>query len=122
MASLISVLADQPTLKIIRGLMTSRRPRHLRDLAAQYGLSPAGVSDIIRRLLNAGVLHEEREGNRRCFRLNITEEERVCLSQFFSIYELDLVRERASSFSRGAAERLKGMDEAYSFYRKVKKR
>ena len=42
--SIISYLSNQPTMKIVRGLMTG--PRHLRDLAARYGLSPAGVSDI----------------------------------------------------------------------------
>ena len=122
MASIISFLADQPTFKIIRGLLTSHRPRHLRDLALQYELSVAGVSDILRRLKDAGVLHEERLGNRRCFRLNITDEERACLSHFFSVYELILVKERAPTYSKGASARLEGMDEAYSFYRKVKKR
>jgi DNA-binding MarR family transcriptional regulator len=122
MDSLISFLGDQPTFKVIRGLLTSNRARHLRDLATQYGLSPAGVSDILRRLTDAGVLLEERQENRRCFRLNISEEERACLTQFFSLYEITFVKERAPTYSKGASARLVSMDEAYSFYRKVKKR
>lgn len=118
--SLISFLLDQPAFKVIRGLLTSPKPRHLRDLASQYELSPAGVSDIIRRLKEAGVLHEQRKGNRRYFRLVLNEQERAHFESLFSIYELNVVRERASRYSRGAADKLADMDEAYSFYKKIK--
>ena len=118
--SLISYLAKQPMLLIIRGLMTSQQPRHLRDLATQYKLSPAGVSDILRRLKETGFLKEEKQGNRRCVSLQMTEEERDCLTRLFSVYEMAAVRQRAAKFGKNAATKLKGMDEMYSFYRRVK--
>ena len=120
--SVISHLSGQPTMKILRGLLTSPRPRHLRDLAAQYELSPSGVSDIIRRLQQSGVLKEVREKNRRCFRLSITAQEFECLKVFFAIHEINLVRQRAPHYSKHAASRLAGMDELYSFYKKAKEK
>lgn len=120
--SLISFLASQPTFKIIRGLMSSSKPRHLRELASQYDLSPAGVSDIIRRLQAAGVLSEERKGNRRYLTLQMSAKEQNCFNELFSIYELDLVRERAPKFGKGAAAKLEGMDEGYLFYKNAKRR
>lgn len=120
--SVISWLADQPTLRVVRGLLLSPRPRHLRELAAEYGLSPAGVSDIVRRLAEAGVLRESRVRNRRHFELVVPESERSALLTFFQVSELNFVRERAPSYSRTAAEKLRWMDEAYRFYRGTKQR
>ena len=120
--SLISYLAEEPMLLIIRGLMTSPQPRHLRDLATQYKLSPAGVSDILRRLKETGFLKEEKQGNRRCISLQITDEERDCMMQFFSVHEMAVVHRRAASLGKNAATKLKGIDEMYSFHRKVKRK
>ena len=121
-SSLILFLAEQPTFKIIRGLLACGRSRHLRDLASQYHLSPAGVSDIIRRLKSAGALREERKGNRRYFRLHLNAQEQRCFVNLLSLYEFELVRERAPRLGKGAAEKLAGMDVAYRFYRRIKRR
>ena len=122
MGSIIFFLAEKPVFKIIRGLLTSSAPRHLRDLASQYNLSPAGVSDILGRLKSAGVLAEKRRGNRKYFRLRISDSERECLSDFFSVYELELVRKRVPHYDLIAAARLAEMDEAYIFYKRAKRR
>jgi hypothetical protein len=124
-ASLISYLAEGLQFQILRGLLSSPRPRHLRELAREYGASPAGVSDVIRRLRRATVLVEERQGNRRLVSLRIAEEERACLSEFFKLYELRRVQQRAHRINRDPGrtiEKLRGMDELYSFYRKGKLR
>lgn len=119
--SAIKYLGSQPIMTVLRGLMLSSRPRHIRDLASQYSFSPAGVSDIIRRLNETGVLTEVRQGNRRCFSLNLSALEAACLSDFFSIFQNALLKERSVRFSRNAADKLKWMNQAYEFYRDVKK-
>ena len=70
--SLIAYLGAQPTLMIIKGLLQSSRPRHIRDIASQYSLSPAGASDILRRLNELGILKETSSGNRRCFSIIVS--------------------------------------------------
>jgi DNA-binding transcriptional ArsR family regulator len=122
---LISYLAEGLPFEIVRGLVTSARPRHLRELAREYGASPAGVSDILARLKMAGVLDERREGNRRLFSLRIGDEDRECLMGLFKVYELQRVRRRAHRANRRSAAmiaKLNDMDEMYTFYRKAKRR
>jgi DNA-binding GntR family transcriptional regulator len=119
--SVFSWLGSQPAIQIIRGLLLSPKPRHLRDLASQYELSPAGASDILRRLKKAGILKEFREGNRRCFALNVSKEELVHLTDLFELFERRLIEDRAARLNKDAIERFKWMDEAYQFYRGVKK-
>lgn len=123
--SVVAYLAEGLQFQILRGLLTSPRPRHLRELAREYGASPAGVSDVISRLKKAKVLVEERRGNRRLFSLRIAEDERACLSELFKLYELGRVRQRAQRLNRDSARmiaKLSDMDEMYSFYRKGKRR
>ncbi len=123
--SVITYLAEGLQFQILRGLLTSPRPRHLRELAREYGASPAGVSDIISRLTKANVLVEQRQGNRRLFSLRIGEDERMALSALFKLYELRRVRQRADRINRDSARmiaKLSDMDEMYSFYRKGKRR
>lgn len=119
--SLITYLGAQPILKLLRGLALAPAPRHLRDLAKSYSLSPAGVSDILRRLKELGVLREERRGNKRFFWLAVTPQERGFLDGIFRAYEQQVILERATRLSKGAAERLQWMDEAYQFFDQVKK-
>lgn len=124
-SSLITYLAEGLQFQILRGLLTSSCPRHLRELAREYGASPVGVSDIIDRLKKAKVLVEERQGNRRLFSLRIAEDERSCLSDLFKLYELRRVRKRADRINRDSARiiaKLSDMDEMYSFYRKGTRR
>lgn len=122
---LISHLAEGLQFQIVRGLLTSARPRHLRELARDYGASPAGVTDVINRLKRANVLVEERLGNRRLFRLKISEQDRECLGRFFKNYELQRVRQRAQRVNRNSEKiiaKLSDMDEMYSFYKGAKGR
>ena len=121
LGSLIHHLCCEPTMQIIRAMLLSPGQRHLRDLANNSSLSPAGVSDILRRLKDAGVLAEKRVGNRRCLQLNLSSDELDCLKQFFLIYENTTLRRRAAKFSQRASEKLKWMDEAYEFYHGLKK-
>lgn len=111
-----------PGLRLLRGLLTSNRPRHLRDLAEQYDLSPAGTWDVLRRLQEAGIVAETMIGNKRCFNVQADSEERIMLEQLFRLYEGELIRQRAPRFNKRAAARLKHMDEMYRFYRRQKKR
>ena len=124
--SVIEYLGSQPILQIVRGLMSSHNQQdphqlHLRELAGQYSLSPSGVSDILYRLKKAGVLSERRIGNRRCLALNLAEDEIACLEQLFSVYEKRIIEKRSKRFSRRAVEKLKWMDEAYAYYRNLKR-
>jgi len=124
-SSLVAYLAEGLQFQILRGLLTSPRPRHLRELARDYGASPAGVSDIISRFKAAQVLIEERQGNRRVFSLRIAEDERACLSELFKLYELRRVQQRAARINRDSARmiaKLSDMDEMYTFYRRGKRR
>lgn len=124
-SSLISYLAEGLQFQILRGLLTSPRPRHLRELAREYAASPAGVSDILSRLKKAQVLVEQRQGNRRLFRLRLGEQERECICNLFKLYELQRVRQRARRMNRNPERmirKLRDMDEMYSFYRKSKPR
>jgi DNA-binding Lrp family transcriptional regulator len=124
-SSLIAHLADDLTFKVIRGLMSSAQPRHLRDLARDYRASPSGISDIVRRLRKAGVLEETREGNRLLFSLRIDPLEKECLEQFFKLYERQRILQRAqrkNARSERLLAKLEAMDEMYTFYRKAKRR
>ena len=109
-------------MRLIRALLLSSKPRHIRDLAAEYGMSPSGVSDILRRLQKAGVLKEFKNGNKRAFLLSISDEERNCLREFFRVFERRWLEDRAPSFNKRAKEKLEWMDEEYKFYRDVKGR
>ncbi len=114
------MLGDQPAMKLVRGLLVSKEPRHLRELATDYSLSPSGVSDILRRLGVLGVLEEAKIKNRRCFSISLPDDEAEVLSQFFRVYEARSLEERAGRLSKGAYERLSAMDEMFSFYATVK--
>lgn len=96
--TLIEHIASQPLMLILRGLLFNRQ-RHLRDLAKQYSLSPSGVSDIIRRSIEFGVLVDKRVGNRKCYALNISTEERAHLRNIFVTYENHALAQRATRFS-----------------------
>ncbi len=119
--SIIELIGSQPLMRVIKGLFVSSQPRHLRSLAAQYSLSPAGVSDILRRLIDAGVITETWQGNRRCFALKLSPEERSSLEVFFKTLENTLLEKRSLRFSKNAAKKLTWIDESYSFYRGLKK-
>jgi DNA-binding MarR family transcriptional regulator len=118
----IKFLGDQPVVKILRGLMTPSGPRHIRDFAAQYSLSLSGVSDILRRFTEAGIVREYQDKNKRCFELILGEEEAECLKNFFSLYQTAYIEERAKKFSENAAKKFQWMDEAYVDSRKLRKR
>jgi DNA-binding GntR family transcriptional regulator len=122
---LVSYLAQDLTFKIIRGLFSGGAPRHLRDLARDYAASPAGVADVIKRLKDAGVVVETRQGNRRLISLKISEREHESLASLFAVYEAHLVRTRAKRINRHpdrVANKLADMDEMYEFYRTAKQR
>ncbi|MBX7143112.1 MAG: winged helix-turn-helix domain-containing protein [Oligoflexia bacterium] len=119
--SVLTFLCSQPVMQLIRGLINATRPRHLRELAYQHSLSPSGVSDIIRRLRKAGILNEIRQGNRRCFSLRLPPTELDCLRTFFRTFENAMIEQRSARFSANAAKKLEWMDEAYKFYRGVRK-
>jgi hypothetical protein len=122
---LIFHLAEGLLLQIVRGLLTSSRPRHLRELARDYKASPAGVSDILARLKRAGVLVEQRQGNRKLFSLRVNNQERECLDKLFQVYESQRVRQRARRINKHSERiqaKLHDMDEMYSFYKGVKGR
>lgn len=119
---LAQYLSAQPLMKIIRSLVFSSRPRHVRDLAAEQLVSPAGAADILRRLKEAGVLRERREGNRRCVFLSLAPEEAESLRAFFLISDYAKLEERAQRFQRGAVQKLQWMDETFKFFREVKRK
>ena len=119
-ASLISYIGNQPLMKIIHAFLRSPEPRYLRELCSACALSPGGVSDILRRLSLLGILNESKIGNRKCYKLMISSEERKSLELLFSLYEEDKLRENAKLYSNKAAEKLEWMDETYSFFQKVK--
>lgn len=120
-ASLIEFLGSQPLMRVVRGLLLSPQPLHVRDLAARYSLSPSGVVDIARRLKDAGVLKETRRGNKRALSLELTSAERECLKSFFRIAEISLLEERAARFGLNAQDKLRWMDEAYTYFREVRR-
>jgi len=120
-SSLIKYLGDIPTFTVIRALLLSSKPRHIRDLARQYSISPAGVSDIIRRLQGLGILKESRVANRRCFSLEIPEEERRCLNEFFAMHQIACLRERALLLNKSALKKFCWIDEVRDSYRVIKR-
>lgn len=120
-SKLISYLGSQPILRIVRGLMLSPEPLHIRELAKRYSMSPSGVSDIIRRLKVCSALKEVRKGNKRCFSLRISQADRAGLEALISALVAAKLEERAQGFSVYAADRLAWMDEAYRFYRSIKR-
>ena len=122
---LVSYLTQDLTLKIVHGLFCGGAPRHLRDLARDYNASPSGVSDVIKRLKKAGVLHETKHGNRHLLTLKVTEQERAALLVLFKVQESQRVLMRAERINKHperVANKLRDMDEMYTFYRSAKSR
>lgn len=108
-------------MHLLRILSLSDRPRHLRDLADRCALSPAGVSDILRRLRQIGALKEKRLSNKRYFVLDMPPLELECLKRFFTDVDKSVLQARAKRYSRHAVKKLQWMDDAYKFYRDIKK-
>jgi DNA-binding transcriptional regulator GbsR (MarR family) len=121
MPSLIRYLSSQPLFKVLNSLLLSPYPRHLRDLAREQQLSVSGVSDIVRRLKDEGLIQEKRVGNKNLFSLKLSSNERRSIFPLFQEFQNKALRERASRFAKRAEEKLEWMDEAYTFYRKVKR-
>jgi DNA-binding MarR family transcriptional regulator len=120
-SELIHHLCGQPMMQIIRRLLMGPAEPHLRDLAKTSSLSIAGVSDILRRLKELGILTERRIGNRRCLRLHISAEEAESLNALFRVYAHTALQKRSARFNQNALEKLRWMDQTYEFYSKIKK-
>ena len=122
---LVSYLAEDLTFRVVRGLLSGGKPRHLRELARQYRASPAGISDVLQRLSEAGILVEIRRGNRRLLTLKVLDQERESLLGLFKVYESQRLLQRAHRTNKNSKRlraRLEGMDEMYRFYRGAKER
>ena len=120
MLSLFRFVGDLPLMKVLRAFLRSPRPRHLRELCSVCELSPGGVSDILRRLDEAGVLKRSAHGNRKYHTLRLDEQEQKVFEELFSLYEKIAMQERAQEFGKHAPAKLEWMDEAYSFFKQVK--
>lgn len=123
--SLLLHLFDDLTLQIIRGLLVDPTPRHIRGLARDYGASPAGVSDIVRRLEAIGVVQKRTDQNRRQLSIAIEDQEKKVLLRLFAEYERQRVMRRAERMNRKAKllqQRLSDMDELYLFHQRAKQR
>jgi DNA-binding MarR family transcriptional regulator len=107
-------------MTILRGLLLSSKPRHLRDLSAQYLISPAGVSDIIRRLSALGILRENRDKNKIGYTLICSDTEAQCLKNMFLIYQRTQLEQRSVRFSKNAIDKFKWIDESAEFYRQIR--
>ncbi|RMG39837.1 MAG: ArsR family transcriptional regulator [Candidatus Dadabacteria bacterium] len=115
---LFEYIGNLATLRVLRALSYSSC--HLRELAALTSLSPAGVSDILRRLTSFGLVSEHRHGKRKVFELQVDNQERKYLQEFFRLYEESWLKRRSAEFSLNAQEKLNWMDESLSFFKEVK--
>ncbi|MCI5064769.1 winged helix-turn-helix domain-containing protein [bacterium] len=113
-------LCDQPFFKVLQGLYYSTAPRHLRELARDYSLSPSGVSDILRRLRKLNLVREEQVKNRKVYSLTLSDGEAAFLEQLFRLHQNTCIETRAPRFEKFAAEKLQWMDEAYLFFKRAK--
>lgn len=107
-------------MKVLRGLFFSSEPRHVRELARDYELSPGGVADILRRLRELGLVKDHRVKNRKGYTLHTSDAETHLLEKLFTLYEQELIARRVPDLEKGAHEKLRWMDEAYRFYKSVK--
>lgn len=108
-------------IRVLRYLGASQAPCHLRQLVSDCELSPGGVSDILRRLFSLGVLKRERAGNKLLYSLSITDREKILLENLLLSLQSSALEERAKSFSKNALSKFEWMDEAYTFFREVKR-
>ena len=118
--SLILYLVNQPFMTVLRGLLVSSKPRHIRDLSAQYLISPAGVSDIIRRLSSLGIVAESKDKNKIGYTLICSDNETQCLKDLFLVYQRSQLAQRALRFSKSALNKFKWIDESAEFYQQIK--
>ncbi|MCO6431017.1 MAG: helix-turn-helix transcriptional regulator [Deltaproteobacteria bacterium] len=121
MVSLADFLLTQPLFKVLASLLRNREPRHLREIAADTGVSPAGLSDILRRLKKVGLLNEDRRGNRRYLSLKSTPLEQDSFRFLAKQSEAEWLERRSLGFSKVAKERFQWMDDTYRAYRRIKK-
>jgi len=71
------------------------------------------------------VLHETKHGNRHLLTLKVTEQERAALLVLFKVQESQRVLMRAERINKHperVANKLRDMDEMYTFYRSAKSR
>lgn len=120
-SSLIHYLGSLPTLKVVNALINSPTPVHLREIASSYSLSPGGVSDILNRLRHQGLLTERKVGNTKRYSLNINDEERKVLLEFFKIFWRVNANKNTVALNLFASKRLKWMDQARLDYKRIKR-
>jgi DNA-binding MarR family transcriptional regulator len=118
--SLIAHIFSEPIIRVVRGLALSPEPLHVREIATRYNLSPAGVSDILKRLKDLGAIKDQRIGNRRCIFLSLSAVDSDCLDQILRSYEENTIRQRAPRLSKRAADKLKWMDQTFILFSKKK--
>ena len=115
-------LLDQPILKILKVFCLTQKPIHLRKLVTSCDLSPGGVSFILKRLMQLGVLRSYKSSNRVMYQLTLTETEQALLEKLFLSLDHEKLERRAQTFGKRAASRFAWMDESYSFFKQVKAR
>lgn len=120
--SLATYLCSSPFLRVLRCLYYYKKPVHLRELVRSHGISPGGVSDILRRLGAMDLVTMTKEGNRKYYELNTSAEEDAILDALFKAYERSYVTNRKLQLERDAHEKLLWMDETYEFFKDAKQK
>lgn len=119
-AHLTEHISSMPIFKILRYLTLSNEPVHLRKLSKKLLLSPAGVSDILNRLKESGVLKIHAKGNKKIINLIISADEKKYLNLFFEISQANDIKKRAEKLDVNAMNKFNWMDETYKFYKSLK--
>lgn len=115
-------LCSSPLLRVLRSLVISPNPRHLRDIAKNNSLSVSGVSDILRRLKESGLIKDKKTGNKKVISLNLDKESLEWLQDLFVAYEKAFLAERSKRFSRYAIQRIEWMEASYRMFKEIKRR
>lgn len=97
-----------------------RRERSVRELVDLTALSPAGLSDVLRRLSDQQVVQRKRRGNKLFYSLNLNVREEKLLAEIAGSQVQRNLQTRAAIFSKRRKEAVGWIDQTVLELRRAK--
>jgi len=106
MADFIPFIGSHSWFQVLEILYRSQRPLGLREIHARSSLSLGGVQDVLRRLLELGLVSKEERKNRSSYRLALDDADAQLLGLLLDRHQQQRAVARAKDNSLRARKRL----------------
>lgn len=104
-------LLARPWMDVLAAIVASARPKSLREIVDLTGLSPGGVSDVLRRLTSAGIVERVPTKNRILFSPKLTSEEKGFITYAVEQRRVARIKARADLYSKRSRASIAWIDE-----------